>query len=157
LTWIHDRIYAAGGKHLPENWASFIDQTGITAVLHLHPTSPATFVGPTPVSFLWMNLEEEAEAGLEERWLAATFIGENLKNGQSVLIHSSHRRHRVRWTYVAYMIWNGRTVRASLNEVEQKPWLAPYYTDVKGWEDFEEFVAACRTGKSLRKKHGEEH
>jgi len=146
LTWIHDRIYAAGGEHLPKNWESFADQTGVTAVLHLQPMSPATFVGPTPVSFLWMNLEDEAEADLEERWLAATFIGENLKNRQSVLIHSNLRRHRVRWTYMAYLIWSGKSVRASVKEVEQKPWLAPYHTDMKGWEDFKEFVTAYRMG-----------
>jgi hypothetical protein len=152
LTWIHDRIYAAGGEYLPNNWASFVDQTGIVAVLHQKPISPANFIGPTPASFLWMNLEEEVEVGHDERQLAAIFIDENLRFGKSVLIHSSLRLHRIRWTYMAYLIWSGKSVRASLKVVEQKPWLTPYHTDMQGWEDFKEFIAAGRREKSLQSK-----
>jgi hypothetical protein len=140
LTWVHDQIYAAGGDHLPSNWASFVDQTGITSVLHLRPDSPASFLGPCPESFLWLDLADESQAGLEERWLAASFIFENLKNGRSILLHSSLRRHRVRWAYVSYLIRIGRSVRASLKEVEEKPWLAPYRTDVEIWNEFKGYV-----------------
>jgi hypothetical protein len=142
VTWIHERIYAAGGEYIPKNWASFLDQTGVSAVLHLNPEQPAKFLGPLPVCFLWMNLKGEKEAGLGERWLAAEFIGKNIEAGRSVLIHSSLRLHRVRWMYVAYLIWNGKGIQASLREVEQKPWLAPYHTDQDAWEEFQTFITA---------------
>lgn len=157
MTWIHDQIYAAGGDHLPKNWASFVDQTGIPAVLHLHSVRPANFIGLAPASFLWMKLEGEEEAGIEERWLAAQFIGEHLRKGCSVLIHSSHRLHRIRWAYVAYLIWSGKSVRASLKQVEQKPWLAPYHTNRKEWQEYKEFIAARRRETSLRAEDGGEH
>jgi hypothetical protein len=144
LTWIHDRIYAAGGEYLPRNWVSFIDQTGITAVLHQKTNTPATFIGPTPESFLWINLEQEADAGLEERWLVANFINTNLQEGRSILLHSSLRRHRIRWTYVAYQILSGKSIQATLKLAEQKPWLAPYHTDVEAWQDFKELVVRNR-------------
>jgi hypothetical protein len=156
LTWIQDGIYAAGGEHLPKNWASFIEQTGITAVFHLRALSSASFIGPAPTSFLWINLEGEAGAGLEERRLAATFIAENLKMQRRVLLHCSHRRHRIRWAYMAYLIWSGKSIKASLTQVQQKPWLAPYHTDMKIWQEFKEFIAADRNGKSLQKENGGE-
>ncbi|OGO19800.1 MAG: hypothetical protein A2Z14_08250 [Chloroflexi bacterium RBG_16_48_8] len=149
MTWVHDQIYAAGGEHLPSTWASFVNQTGVTAVLHLRPVSPASFHGPLPRGFLWMDLADESQAGLEERWLAASFIGENLEKGRRILLHSSLRRHRVRWAYVSYLIWMGRSVRASLREVEEKPWLAPYHTDERIWEDFRQFVKTPRVGENL--------
>ena len=148
MTWIHDQIYAAGGEHLPSAWASFVNQTGITAVLHLRPDSPASFLGPSPKNFLWMDVADENQAGLEERWLAATFIADNLEKGERVLLHSSLRRHRVRWAYVSYLIWIGKSVRASIKEVEKKPWLAPYHTDLNAWEDFRQYVKTRRNGES---------
>ncbi len=145
MTWVHDQIYAAGGEHLPMTWRSFANQTGVTAVLHLRPVSPAAFHGSFPESFLWLDLADENQAGLEERWLVASFIDEVLKSGRRMLLHSSLRRHRVRWAYVSYLIWTGRSVRASLREVEERPWLAPYRTDKKVWEDFKQFVNTHRT------------
>ena len=91
-----------------------------------------------------MDLEDESHIGMEERWLAASFIGENVNLGLLMLLHSSLRRHRVRWAYVSYLIWTGKTVRASLREVEEKPWLAPYRTDEKAWEDFKQYVTIHR-------------
>lgn len=140
MTWIHDQIYAAGGEHLPNHWSSFVEQTGVDSILHLQAGTPAKFLGPIPASFLWMNLELEAEVGLEERWLAAVFINLHVENGRIILIHSSHPLHRVRWTYVAYQIFKGRSVQASLKEVEQKPWLAPYHTDRENWDRFKQLV-----------------
>jgi hypothetical protein len=148
LAWIHDQIYAAGGDHIPSTWASFVKQTGVTAVLHLCPISPTSFQGPFPKSFLWMALADESEAGLEERWLAASFIGRNLESGQRMLLHSSLRRHRVRWAYVSYLIWMGRSVRASIRVVEEKPWLAPYRTDERAWEEFKQFVKIQRADEN---------
>ena len=149
MTWVHDKIYAAGGEQLPSSWASFANQTGISAVLHLRPDSPASFQGPVPESFLWLDLEEESQAGIEERYLAALFIAANLEAGRSLLLHSSLRRHRVRWAYVAFRIWSGRSVRSSLREAQEKPWLAPYHTDEKTWNDFKEFVIIHRVEENL--------
>jgi hypothetical protein len=144
LTWVHDQIYIAGGDHIPSTWESFVDQTGIAAVLNLRPGSPSSFHGPIPERFLWMDLVDESQIGIDERWLAASFIGENLKDGLRMLLHSSLRRHRVRWAYVSYLIWTGKSVRASLREVEEKPWLAPYRTDENAWEDFKQYVKIHR-------------
>jgi hypothetical protein len=148
LAWVHDQIYVAGGDHIPSTWASFVNQTGVTAVLHLRPVSPTPFQGPFPKSFLWMAVADESEAGLEERWLAASFIGKNLESGQRMLLHSSLRRHRVRWAYVSYLIWTGKSVRASIKVVEEKPWLAPYRTDKRTWEDFRQFVKIHRADEN---------
>jgi hypothetical protein len=145
LTWVHDQIYVAGGDHIPSTWASFVDQTGISAVLHLRPEKPSAFRGPIPESFLWLDLADESQAGLGERWLAALFIGENLEKGLRILLHSSLRLHRVRWTYVSYLIWRGGSVRASLREVEKKPWLAPYRTEQEIWENFKQYVKTHQT------------
>jgi len=91
-----------------------------------------------------MDVADESQAGLEERWLAASFIKENLEKGERILLHSSLRRHRVRWAYVSYLIWMGKSVRASIKEVEKRPWLAPYHTDLKAWDDFKQYVETRR-------------
>jgi hypothetical protein len=152
MAWVHDQIYVAGGEYLPSHWVDFVDQTNVRAVLHLRPGSPAIFKGPPPEGFLWMDVEDEEQAGLQERWLAASFIAAHLEKGVRVLLHSSLRRHRVRWAYVAYMIWNGRSVRASLREVEEKPWLSPYHTERKVWEDFKQYVEVRRMEKDAALK-----
>lgn len=136
MTWVHDRIYAAGGKYIPETWGSFSDQTGIQAVLHLQPDAPIQFLGPCPREFLWLNVEDESQADEDCRLLAAHFIGHALKQGSSALLHSSVSLHRTRWAFVAYGIWSGRTVRSVLREAAEKPWLAPYTTDVGNWQAF---------------------
>ena len=157
MTWVHDQIYVAGGDHIPSTWASFVNQTGISAVLHLRPEKPTTFRGPMPDSFLWMDLVDESRAGLEDRWLAGSFIGENVENGLRILLHSSLRLHRVRWTYVSYLIWRGGSVRASLREVEKKPWLAPYRTEEEAWEDFKGFVKVHQTDENSSSTRVGEH
>lgn len=157
MTWVHDQIYAAGGDHIPSNWASFVEQTGITAVLHLRPKSPSRFMGPPPMSFLWLDLEDESQAGLKERWLVGSFIGDHVKAGHRLLLHSSLRRHRIRWAYVAYMIWSGRSVRASLREAAQRPWLDPYHTDEDIWEEFKHFVMTRRFKENLSASSRAEH
>ncbi len=136
MTWVHDRIYAAGGERLPGTWGAFADQTGITAVLHLRPLEPAVFDGPAPRSFLWLSLESEAEVDDRARWLAARFVADCLEAGQSVLIHSSLGRHRSRWAFVAYRILMGKPAGAALREAAERPWLGPYRTDVGAWESF---------------------
>lgn len=127
---------------MPARWDTFSDQTGISAVLHLRPAFPASFTGPTPRAFLWIDLAEEGEAGVKARGLAARFIGENLAEGFRVLIHSSISRHRTRWAYVAYLIWSGKRVRTALRRAAEKPWLSPYDTDEEAWAEFDAWVKA---------------
>jgi hypothetical protein len=140
LTWVHDQIYAAGGDHIPEVWASFVDQTGISAIVHLNSDAPAQFVGPLPNAFLWMRIGEEREAGISERLFAAQFIERCLQAGDKILLHSSEGRHRVRWLFVAFLILSGRGVRGTLSLVENRPWLSPYKTDLGIWNEYSEFV-----------------
>ncbi|MEW6568868.1 MAG: hypothetical protein AB1449_12020 [Chloroflexota bacterium] len=144
MTWVHDGIYAGGGDHIPVAWGSFADQTGIQAVVHLRRGAPAEFGGPPPAAFLWLNLDGEEEAGVEERWLAGNFVAEQLAAGRKVLLHSSRARHRTRWVYVAYQVCVGRQLRAALRQAAQRPWLSPYYTDRAVWEDFSRAVASRR-------------
>lgn len=131
-----DRIFAAGGDHIPNHWDDFAGQTGIAAVLHVRPGRPAPFVGLPPERFLWIGLASEGEADLETRWLAGRFVTGCLEEGARVLLHGSESRHLVRWAYVAHLICSGRTVPAALHAGETRPWLAPYPTDRRAWESF---------------------
>ncbi len=145
LTWVHDQIYAAGGDHIPKDWAAFRDQTGISAILHLSPNVPATFQGPTPIAYLWMKVEREQQANLADRWAAGSFLQTCVAANRKVLIHSNSGRHRVRWIFVSYLIISGRTVKGSISEVEEKPWLSPYHTELEEWHTFFEYVKARPT------------
>ncbi|MBM3122535.1 MAG: dual specificity protein phosphatase family protein [Chloroflexi bacterium] len=136
MTWVEDRIYAAGGEHIPRTWAEFAHQTGIAAVLHLRPGAPTSFQGPPPEAYLWLGLEDETEAGPAERWLAAAFVRDSLGAGHKVLIHSSLGRHRTRWIFVAWAIVDGRSIQAALRQAAARPWLSPYPTQPEAWEAF---------------------
>ena len=136
MTWVHDRIFAAGGSHIPATWEQFSGQTRVTAVVHLNPVEPQRFVGPSPEAFLWLALEDESEADLESRWLAGHFVQLQLAKGRSVLLHSGEGRHRTRWVFVAYLLLEGKSWRAALRQAEQTPWLAPYHTDHERWRSF---------------------
>lgn len=140
LAWVDDRIFAAGGDHIPTHWDEFAGQTGIAAVLHVRPGRPAAFVGSPPERFLWIGVASEDEADLEARWLAGRFVLSCLDGGGRVVLHGSQSRHRVRWAYVAYLICAGRPVAAALHAGEVRPWLAPYPTDRESWEDFARYV-----------------
>jgi hypothetical protein len=144
VTWVHEEIFAGGGKHIPAAWEAFADQTGITAVMHLRPGTPDIFRGPLPAAFLWLDLADEDQAGVEERWLAGRFVADCLVEGRRVLLHSSLGRHRTRWAYVAYRIVSGRSARAALREAAERPWLGPYHTQSAAWERFAEAVRAQR-------------
>ncbi|HEX9681030.1 MAG TPA: hypothetical protein VGA32_06220 [Anaerolineales bacterium] len=137
-----DRIFAAGGDHIPMHWDEFAGQTGVTAVLHLRPGRPAAFLGLPPESFLWIGVASEGEADLETRWLAGRFVLGGLEAGGRVLLHGSQGRHRVRWAYVAHMICAGRPVAAAVHAAEVRPWLSPYPTDRRAWEEFARLVEA---------------
>ncbi|OGO66923.1 MAG: hypothetical protein A2Z37_05785 [Chloroflexi bacterium RBG_19FT_COMBO_62_14] len=142
MTWVQDGIFAAGGEHLPSKWAEFSDQTGIRAVLHLRPGRPATFQGPPPVRLLWLGIENEAQASSDDRLLAGRFVADCLREGLSVVLHSSLGRHRTRWAYVAYEICVGRQVRYALRRAADRPWLAPYHTDEAVWQRLAETIAS---------------
>lgn len=144
MTWVHDRIYAGGGGHIPDDWEAFAEQTGISAVVHLAPGRPEAFRGRPPRAFLWLPISDERDAGPEDRWLVGRFIDDCLEAGHKVLLHSSLGRHRARWAFVAYRIYAGRTAPAALREAAERPWLTPYLTDAAGWEAFAGEVRARR-------------
>ena len=144
MTWVEESIFAAGGEHIPATWADFADSTGIGAILHLSGGGPEPFLGPTPRRFLWLRVEDEKKAGMEDRRLAAEFIQASLEAGEKVLLHSTEGRHRTRWTYVAYGLYVGRKLSRVLREAAEKPWLAPYHTDRDLWRAFQEHSKAVR-------------
>lgn len=140
LTWVHEQIYAGGGDHIPAEWDSFRDQTGVSAILHLNPVEPVIFQGPIPLAYLWMNIDRESEVGQKDRWEAASFLRICLDADQRVLIHSGRGRHRIRWVLVAYLILAGSTVKGAISQVEEKPWLSPYHTELGEWNRFHQLV-----------------
>ena len=140
LTWVHNNIYAGGGDHIPNDWAAFRDQTDISAILHLNPVEPVHFQGPSPLAYLWMNVDREVEVDQRKRWEAGSFIRSCVCANYRVLIHSSRGRHRVRWVYVAYLIVSGSSVKGAISEVEEKPWLSPYHTELGEWHKFHQNV-----------------
>lgn len=142
LTWVHKQIFAAGGEHIPKNWAAFRDQTGISAILHLSPDQPTIFKGPSPNAYLWMKVDREHQVNPNDRWTAGMFLQTCVAADQRVLIHSIKGRHRVRWIFVSYLIISGSSVKGAISEVEEKPWLSPYYTEIDSWQKFFQFVKA---------------
>jgi hypothetical protein len=148
LTWVHDQIFAAGGEHIPSTWQAFAGQTGVDAVMHMRPDHPAEFHGPPPEVFLWLDVEDEAQAGFVERQLAGEFLMDMLAQGRRVLLHSSLGRHRTRWAFVAYCICAGQSVRAALRRAADRPWLSPYHTDGDAWQAFEIAMRASRIAHS---------
>jgi hypothetical protein len=136
VTWVEDGIYAAGGEHLPAAWSDFADQTGITAIIHMRPGKPAPFQGPLPGAFLWLALENECQADLAARQLAAEFINLALAEKRRLLLHSSLGRHRTRWAFVAYQLKLGKPLPAVLQQAGERPWMGPYRTDQAEWEIF---------------------
>src|SRR3989337_2154868 len=122
MTWVQDGIFAGGGEALPEGWADFAAQTGITAILHLRADAPAVFRGPSPASFLWLAIAAEDQAGLPDRLLAGAFVAACLERGQRVLLHASPGRHRTRWAYVAYRVWSGVAPGAARGQSPAATW-----------------------------------
>ena len=144
MTWVDDGIFAGGGEHLPESWEDFARQTGIRAVLHLRPGTPAAFRGLPAERFLWMTVADEREASVPERLLAGAFVETCLRDGYKVLLHSSLGRHRTRWAYVAYRILGGAEAQAAVRRAERPPWLGPYATDMAAWEAYAVVVGSRR-------------
>ncbi|NIS82505.1 MAG: hypothetical protein GTO14_20380 [Anaerolineales bacterium] len=143
---MHEKIFAAGGEHIPATWGEFACQTGVSAILHLNALQPSKFLGPPPEMFLWLDVVDESHAGLDERHLVARFLRECLIAGHSVLLHSGAGRHRTRWVFVSYWIAEGRSVRAALRMAAERPWLAPYHTEEESWRAFAAVCLADRPG-----------
>lgn len=146
MTWVHDRIFAAGGQHIPATWESFRRQTGIAAVLSLEADRPVRLIGAAPARFLWIDVREEGEADLETRLLAGRYVAEAVEAGDRVLLHSNLGRHRTRWAYVAFLLYRGKTVASALRQAAESPWLAPYETDRDKWRALARYVAASSIG-----------
>jgi hypothetical protein len=146
MTWVQDGIFAAGGEALPAAWAEFSAQTGIADVLHLRPGAPAAFFGPSPHSFLWLDVATEDQAALSERLLAGGFIDACLREGRKILLHASLGRHRTRWAFVAYQIWTGTAAPTAIRRAACPPWMSPYPTDQDRWQ---EFAAVARARRSV--------
>jgi hypothetical protein len=142
LTWVHERIFAAGGTHIPRTWASFADQTGIGAILHLNPGQPETFSGDLPASYLWLDVTDEEDADHETRWLAGRFAQWQVIGGNRLLIHSSLGLHRTRWVYMSFLLCQGVSLATALRRAQEPPWLAPYHTDEGTWRSFVEWMGA---------------
>jgi hypothetical protein len=140
VAWVHEKIFAGGGAHIPSTWDEFSSQMGIRAVVHLARPGPILFQGGTTAGFLWLDIEHESDADLPTRHLCGRFIQEAISKGQNVLLHSAHGRHRTRWLYVAYLICSGKQVRAALTLAEEKPWQAPYHTDRAAWTEFKNYL-----------------
>jgi hypothetical protein len=134
LSWVHDRIFAAGGSQIPKTWQAFQDQTGIDAVVHLSPGAPVPFIGPTPAAFLWLDVDDEDAADIQVRMLAGGFVLDCLRDGRTVLLHSRLGRHRTRWVFVAFLLCSGVSLTRALSEAAERPWLAPYRTDKARWQ-----------------------
>ncbi len=140
LTWVHEGVFAAGGAHIPSTWAGFTDQTRISSIVHLNAGEPMEFAGPCPEAFLWLGVEREGEADLEDRWLVGRFIRRQIEAGRSVLLHGGAGRHRTRWAFTAFLLVQGSSLGAALRRVEKPPWLAPYHTDLEAWQAFVEWL-----------------
>lgn len=147
MTWVQEQIYAAGGEHIPEDWAAFHHQTGISAILHLNPGHPVDFRGPPPLAFLWMDVDREGEVDQGKRWDAGMFLHTCTTSNMLVLVHSTQGWHRIRWAVVAYLIISGKTVKGAISQVEKKPWLSPYHTRLDEWHEFHRFVKVRLKGE----------
>lgn len=146
LAWVHDRIFAAGGSHIPATWDSFREQLGISAICNLDEAQPAHFAGEPPASFLWLDISQESAADLSAMHLVGDFIQECVTAGQRVLLHSSQGRHRTRWAFVAFQICIGSSVRSALRLAAEPPWLAPYSTDRARWHQFADHIETLTKG-----------
>ncbi len=146
MTWVHERIFAAGGAHIPATWESFRAQTGIEAVLNVNPGNPSHFVGDPPTRFLWIDVGQESEADMEARLLAGRFLKQAIESGDRVLLHSGQGRHRTRWAYVAFLLCHGKTVATALRQAAETPWLAPYDTDREQWRALARYLKASSIG-----------
>lgn len=140
MPWVHDSIYAAGGDHLPETWTEFQHQTGILAVVHLREGRPDRFSSPLPDGFLWLNVAKEDQLTDQQLWLAARFVDDALGAGARVLLHGHYGMQRTRPLYAAYRILKGKSLPATLREVEQRPWLKPYRGGAERLARFAEWI-----------------
>jgi len=138
MSWVSEQIFAAGGSVIPRDWQQFQTQTGIAAVVHLNAGAALEFRGPQPQRFLWLDVDDEEHADEARRFAAGSFVLQAVQDGERVLLHAAAGRHRTRWIYVAYLILSGCKALTAVRMAEQRPWLAPYRTDLQQWEHFRE-------------------
>lgn len=157
MTWVHDSIYAAGGDYLPSAWAEFQRQTGVRTVIHLREEHPDRFSPPFPSVFLWLAVVDEASLTHDDLLLAARVMDESVRGGGRVLLHCHRGMQRTRPLYAAYRVYNGKSVRAAIREVEERPWVKPYRGGQERMERFAAWLAARSQSPevgSLRSKAG---
>lgn len=107
---------------------------------------PALFQGQPPDQLLWLDIVDEGEAKPADRELAGRFLFECVENGRLVLLHSIHSRHRTRWAYVSYLMYEGTSLRAALRQAAEAPWLSPYETDQRAWQEFDQLLRPTSSG-----------
>lgn len=112
----------------------------------LSEAKPAVFQGQPPEQLLWLDIVDESEAKTADRELAGRFLFECVDSGRLVLLHSIHSRHRTRWAYVSFLMYEGASLRAALRQAAEAPWLSPYETDKRAWEKFDQMLRPASSG-----------
>ena len=136
MTWVNDHLFVAGGDLIAETWADFQNQTGITVVVSLRAEGPENFGPPLPLAYLWLPADDAEELSLDGWRLGAQFIEAAVTLNRRVLLHCRLGLHRVRPLFAAYLVHTGKSVRAALREVEERPWMKPYRGDPERLEEF---------------------
>lgn len=136
MTWVSDHVFVAGGDVIPDGWADFQRQTGISVVVSLRAGGPDTFSPPPPLAYLWLP-GDDAEGLTLDHWLiGAQFQDAAVQLNRRALVHCRLGLHRTRALYAAYLVFSGKSPKAALREVKQKPWLPHYAGDPTRLEEY---------------------
>lgn len=136
MTWVTDHLFVSGGDLIAETWADFQNQTGITVVVSLRADGPDTFGPPFPLAYLWLPADDAEELTLDAWRMGAQFIDAAVRMNRRLLLHCRLGLHRVRPLFAAYLIHTGKSVKATLREVEERPWMKPYRGQAARLEEF---------------------
>jgi hypothetical protein len=131
MTWATDDIFVAGGEFVVENWASFREQTGVSAIVTVSIDRPGIFGEPLPWAWLWLPIADEGAYTLDALGLGVRFIEAALAAQRKVLLHGPQGLHRTRPLVAAHLLAGGKSLSRVLREIEQKPWLPPYRGDIE--------------------------
>lgn len=135
MTWVSDHVFVAGGDVIPSGWDEFQRQTGISVVVSLRADGPDTFSPPPPLAYLWLP-GDDAEGLTLDHWLiGAQFLDAAVKLNRRALLHCRLGLHRTRALFAAYLVYSGKSPKAALREVKQKPWMKPYTVDATRLEE----------------------
>jgi len=135
MPWVTDHIFVAGGDFIVNDWATFQDQTGISAVVAIGDNS-APALQPPQAALLWLALAAESDYTLEQLRWGTEFIATALATGRQVLLYAPAGMHRTRPLVAAHLIHSGVSLARTLRLMEQKPWLPPYGGDATLLEEF---------------------